>query len=191
MFTAPEAGFFGKLPAQADFVHAGLPATVITALDLWCRESLLALAPAIGPGWRDAWMVAPVWHFWLPPGGCGPHALLGAWMPGMDRVGRCYPFIACAYAPTAAALAGGAGWLEQVSAAALRCVVEDAGLDTLRAQMARPASTHALPAGPGWWTAGAPGRRPGVMGPATLPSPHMAADMIVDNASSNVSTEVR
>lgn len=188
-YKPPASGFFGKLPSQGDFVSQGLCEPTIAALDLWCHESLLSLPQTLGVGWRDAWMVAPVWHFLLPAGACGPQALLGAWMPSMDRVGRCYPFIVCAQAPDFNTLLDGGVWLEQAGEAAIRCVLQDTTLATLRLVLDAPAVRHHLPATPGWWTRGSPRCQPTRLALACLPPATQAADMIRDNAPTCISTD--
>ncbi|MBO1326501.1 type VI secretion system-associated protein TagF [Acetobacter sp. TBRC 12305] len=188
-YHPPSAGFFGKIPSQADFVRDGLCEATVAALDLWCRESLLSVARTLGPDWRDAWMVAPVWHFMLPVGACGPQALLGVWMPSMDRVGRCYPFIACAHAPGPAALLDGAVWLDRVGEAAIRCVVEDAPTATLRRVLDEPATPRHVADTPGWWTDGGPRHSPARLALACLPPAAMAAGMVRDNESSCIPTD--
>lgn len=189
-FRPPSAGFFGKLPSEADFVGHGLSEPTVAALDQWCRECLLNAGHTIGQHWRSAWMVAPVWHFALPPGACGPHALLGAWLPSMDRVGRCYPFMVCAQAPDLARLLDGGTWLERAAEAAIRSVVEDAATTTLRQILDEPAPSRHLPMAPGWWTDGGPLRCAAILERAYLPSTEQVADMIRDNDSSYVTTEV-
>lgn len=188
-YQPPSVGFFGKLPAQPDFVQSGLCEPTVAALDLWCRESLLSLAPTLGPDWRSTWMVAPVWHFMLPAGACGPQALLGAWMPSMDRVGRCYPFIVCAQAPDINGLLDGAAWLEHATEAAIRCVLEDTSPTALRVVLDEPTARHPLPDTPGWWTNGGPQCRPTRLALACLPPATQAADMVCNHEPSCISTD--
>ena len=190
-FCPPACGFFGKVPAQPDFVHQGLAESTLTALDLWCRESLLEISKLCGAHWRNLWMVAPVWSFLLPAGVWGPNALLGAWMPSMDTVGRCYPFILCACAPTLSLLTTGGAWLEQSTQAALACVVNDQPTDTLHTSLTTPAPPTPLPVALGWWTQGGPFVRPAQATTTRLPPPLLVTDKAADTPSAYSSTEVR
>ncbi|MFT9256625.1 MAG: type VI secretion system-associated protein TagF [Acetobacter sp.] len=189
-FCPAGTGFFGKLPSQGDFVRHGLCEATVAALDLWCRECLLSIMQSIGPDWRNAWMVAPVWHFALPAGACGPQALLGVWMPSMDRVGRCYPFMVCAQAPDLAPLLDGAAWLDQAAEAAICSVVDDTAVTALRHRLDEPAISRRLPAVPGWWTQGGPSRAPARFELACLPPATMAAELVCDNTFSHVPSHV-
>ncbi len=131
IFQPALTGFFGKLPARGDFLRAGLPEDVVAPLDLWCRECLTASRTALGPDWEQAWMTAPIWRFLLPPGACGARAMLGVWLPSMDKAGRHYPFMLCAVADDLAALAGGGNWLALAEAEGLAGVVEDKPHDSI------------------------------------------------------------
>lgn len=180
MFRPAVSGFFGKLPARGDFVRAGLPEAVVAALDPWCRGCLNASRAALGEGWTEAWMTAPVWRFLLPPGACGPMAVLGVWLPSMDKAGRHYPFILCALAETEVALCTGGVWLELAEAQGLAGVVEDKPHEAIAAAL----QTETLPlplAGAGWWTAGSPLVRPRQIAIASLlPPERHAASMLRD-----------
>jgi type VI secretion system protein ImpM len=179
LFQPSHTGFFGKLPARGDFVRAGLPEDFVAPLDLWCRECLVASRAALGDGWEDAWMVAPIWHFWLPPGACGPRAVLGIWMPGMDRARRLYPFMLCALAESLHDLAGGAAWASAAAQAGLACLVEDAPLEPLGPALAAPVAAAPLHA-PGWWTEGSEHVRPRRYDISGLLPPTEAGTMLRD-----------
>ncbi len=148
-------GFFGKLPARGDFVRVGLPEDFVAPLDSWCRDCLAASRRALGEGWEEAWMSAPIWRFRLPPGACGAQAVLGVWLPSMDRVGRHYPFILCALAATLAGLEQGGPWADAAEAAGLAGVVEDLPHETIAARLQQPAPTGPSPP-VGWSTMGSP-----------------------------------
>jgi type VI secretion system protein ImpM len=152
-FRTTHTGYYGKLPARGDFVRAGLPEEFVAPLDLWCRDCLIASRAALGEGWEAAWMIAPVWHFLLPPGACGRYAALGVWMPSMDRVGRHYPFMLCALGESLGDLEDGAAWLAEAEAAGLDCVIDDAPADALVARLGAPVADQPVD-GAGWWTTG-------------------------------------
>ncbi len=155
LFQPAVTGFFGKLPARGDFVRANMPEDFVAPWDEWCRSMLFASRAALADEWLEAWMEAPVWHFLLPPGACGSQAVLGVWLPSMDKVGRHFPFLACGLAASLEDLLGGGAWLQSAEAAGLAGVVEDAEQATIAAMLNAPAEISALE-GPGWWTEGSP-----------------------------------
>lgn len=181
LFQPRQVGFFGKLPARGDFVRAGLPEDFVAPLDLWCRACLTASRAALGEGWEPAWMVAPIWQFRLPPGACGPHAVLGLWMPSIDRARRHYPFMLCALADSPHDLAQGAGWLAAAEQAGLACLVDDAPPAPLATQLAAPVAEAPAPA-PGWWTDGGTHVRAQRYDISGLIPPHEAGAMLRDAA---------
>ncbi len=181
IFQPALAGFFGKLPARGDFLRAGLPEDVVAPLDLWCRDCLTTSRAALGANWEQAWMTAPIWHFLLPPGACGAKALLGVWLPSMDKAGRHYPFILAAGADDVSTLADGGNWLALAQAEGLAGVVEDKPHDAiasaLQGQMAAAPVTAR-----GWWTEGSPLVSPRHFEiPALLPAATYAGAMLRDN----------
>jgi type VI secretion system protein ImpM len=86
-------GFYGKLPARADFVGAGLRPETVGRWDAWLQQSLAAGEAAIGADWAGLFFVAPLWRFILPAGACGRFTLIGVLMPSVDAVGRCFPLM--------------------------------------------------------------------------------------------------
>jgi len=94
--ASAQIGFFGKIPSRGDFVRAGLPRSFISPWDEWLQAMLPASREALGETWQDAWMEAPIWRFLIQPGICGPDAVLGVFMPSVDRAGRYFPLtLAC------------------------------------------------------------------------------------------------
>jgi type VI secretion system protein ImpM len=102
---------------------------------------------------------------------CGPAAILGWWMPSVDRVGRHFPlmFAACCPGAEPAQIArAGTAWLDAVEEAGRAALADDLSPDELAARIPpAPDLVHApeteLPYGmiprPGaglWWTAGSP-----------------------------------
>jgi type VI secretion system protein ImpM len=123
-------GFCGKLPARGDFVSIGLPRGFVEPWHDWMQRMLAASRAALGDDWLAAWNVAPIWRFALPPGGCGPDAALGLWMPSIDRVGRQFPLTFAAVAAEsgiAALIRDDGGFLARAEAAGLDAIA--AGLD--------------------------------------------------------------
>jgi type VI secretion system protein ImpM len=179
---APSAiGYFGKLPARGDFVGAGVAEAFLAPWDGWCRGFLAASRDGLGAGWEPAWMEAPIWHFLLPAGACGPLAVLGVWLASMDRVGRHFPFAACAFAESSVDLEAGGEWLARAEAVALSGVVEDASHEDFLARLSAPVPLSLL-SGPGWWTEGSPLVQPRRLDLYGLPPLEMAAGMLRDGA---------
>ena len=84
-------GILGKLPSHGDFVRRRVPAELAEPLDAWLARAAAASREALGEGWLEAYLTAPVWRFALAAGCCGPAAAAGIWLPSVDRVGRYYP----------------------------------------------------------------------------------------------------
>lgn len=83
-------GVFGKLPARRDYVQHGVDPRLMEALDPWLQRAMAESRDALGEGWLDAWLQAPIWRFWLGRRVAGVTAL-GALMPSVDGVGRYFP----------------------------------------------------------------------------------------------------
>ena len=167
-------GFHGKIPARGDFVRAGLPGSFVAAWDGWLQEVLPFSRVELGDSWLPAWLEAPIWYFALPPGLCGPDAVLGVWMPSVDRAGRHFPLTLAAVAAGASAatlvLRDSGAWLGRAERAGLDALEYDTPPDALALQLQTSAepgavplpdavSLHALATDPDaslWWTQGAP-----------------------------------
>lgn len=87
---AESPGIFGKLPWLGDFVTRRLPHSFVEPWDDWLQRGMAATREALGDGWLDSFLTAPVWRFLLPAGSAGP-AMAGLLMPSVDRVGRYFP----------------------------------------------------------------------------------------------------
>jgi type VI secretion system protein ImpM len=86
-------GYYGKVPAKADFVGGRLRRETIERWDLWLQEALAESQRRIGDTWRDFFFAAPIWRFILPAGVFGRSNLMGILMPSVDSVGRCFPLM--------------------------------------------------------------------------------------------------
>jgi len=84
------AGLYGKLPAKRDFVAANTPRSFLDLWEPWLQGSVATSRQILGEAWRDAYLSAPIWRFWLGANFCG-EAVLGAFMPSIDGVGRYFP----------------------------------------------------------------------------------------------------
>lgn len=111
------SGYFGKVPTQGDFIARGLPRPLVDALDHWLRACVRESQRQMGQRWLDAFLVAPIWRFALPPGVAGADAVLGVMMPSVDRIGRYFPLIIAA-TPKAASMEGNSPPVEAWCAAA-------------------------------------------------------------------------
>jgi type VI secretion system protein ImpM len=164
-------GFFGKLPAQGDFVRAGLPRGTVEMWDQWLSAVLFGSQTVMGDSWRPAWMEAPVWRFALSNGMCGPDGIVGLWMPSVDRIGRYFPLMIGSCRPgdgPSLMTRGGMTWLDAAEAAGRMALADDLSPDELAARIPpAPGLVHVpetnLPYGmvprPGaglWWTEGSP-----------------------------------
>ena len=105
--VGPPAGYFGKVPSHGDFVCHRLDRCVRDGLDAWLSASLRASQARLGEAWLNAYLVAPLWRFAISAGVCGPQALMGVMMAGVDRVGRYFPLVLAAPLPDAG---GGMSW---------------------------------------------------------------------------------
>jgi type VI secretion system protein ImpM len=88
-------GLFGKLPAKRDFIAYGAPRRFLDVWEPWMQASMATSRQTMGEPWQDAFRSAPIWRFWLGAG-VGGNAVLGAFMPSVDGVGRYFPLTAFA-----------------------------------------------------------------------------------------------
>lgn len=154
--TVASVGFFGKIPARGDFVRAGLPRSFTDPWDAWLEAVIAGSREVLGKRWLPAWMEAPIWHFALPAGQCGPAPVLGVWMPSVDAAGRHFPLT---LARVGALPADQAGWLAAAEEAGLRALQEDLPPEEIARLLASPAETVAAADAVEvafWWTEGSP-----------------------------------
>jgi type VI secretion system protein ImpM len=81
---------FGKLPAKRDFVAVGMPRELLRFWEEWLQGGLSASQQALGADWRQIYLHAPIWRFWLGRSHLGSE-VMGALMPSLDGVGRYFP----------------------------------------------------------------------------------------------------
>lgn len=133
-------GLFGKLPSTGDFVRERLPLSFVEPWDAWLQEGMVASRADLGACWLDRYLVAPVWHFVLAAGVCGPQPVAGVLLPSVDSVNRHFPLTLAVLLPEAwrpfAALAGLAGWFARAEALALDCLDPAMPLTDLAARLA-------------------------------------------------------
>jgi type VI secretion system protein ImpM len=184
-------GFCGKIPARGDFVRAGLPLAFADPWDRWMERMLWASRSALDAEWLPAWLEAPVWRFALTPGVCGPDAVIGLWMPSVDRIGRYYPLTIAAVASNTdapALIRRGRGLLDAAERAGRKAVEQELAPDQLAAHLAAAAAPPAAPAtdpslcprrGGLWWTEGAPRVAASVFASTGLPDENTFSTMLV------------
>jgi type VI secretion system protein ImpM len=185
-------GFHGKIPARGDFVRAGLPRAFTDPWDGWMQQMLAASRSVLGEAWLPAWLEAAIWRFALTPGICGPDAVIGVWMPSVDRVGRYYPLSLAAVTPNADSptlVRYGGGFLAAAEWAGRDAVENELTPDELfvrlAAAIAAPTSGSGAdpascpPEGGLWWTDGAPRVSAGVFTTVGLPDEDTFSSMLV------------
>ena len=119
------SGVFGKLPARADFIARGLPASFTDPWHAWLVRGLTAARRELAADFERAYTAAPVWRFVVPPGACGPAPAAGVLLPSMDAVGRLFPLTLGAVSSSlmpSLALAATLSWFD---------MLEEAGRDAL------------------------------------------------------------
>lgn len=87
-------GYFGKVPAAADFVFHGLP---MRTCDLWAdhmAEWLAVSREMVGDDWTERFLTSPVWRFVISKNVIGPQCWVGVLAGSIDSVGRTFPFTA-------------------------------------------------------------------------------------------------
>lgn len=84
-------GFFGKRPAERDFVFEGLPARVTDAWANIVSNWLHACTTAAPQTWHNAYFSAPVWRFALPANHLDERAWIGLVAGSADTMGRTFP----------------------------------------------------------------------------------------------------
>lgn len=133
-------GAFGKMPGMGDFFRLNLPADFIEPWDAWIQQVLLSGRAALGEGWQEAYMSAPIWRFSLSAGQMGPRGILGIMMPSVDRVGRQFPLtLAMPLAPGIPALDAHFTNMEtfaELEAVALDALENDLSREALEAELA-------------------------------------------------------
>jgi type VI secretion system protein ImpM len=189
-------GFHGKIPGRGDFVQAGLPRAFTDPWDSWMQRMVAASRAVLGEAWRSAWLEAAVWRFVLSSGICGPGAVIGLWMPSVDRVGRYFPLTLAAVArdaDTRGLLREGGGFLAAAEDAGRDALENDLPPDELAVRLGAamgvpPTNAGADPSlcpadGGLWWTKGAPLVSAGAFASGGLPDENTFVGMLVSCSS--------
>ncbi len=139
-------------------MRVNLPEDFVAPWDQWCREMMAASREELGDEWDAAWMEAPVWNYLMPPGRCGAQAVLGVWLPSVDKVGRRFPLTLCALAESGLDLEDGALWLQRAQEAGVAGIVEDVAHEDVMERLLAACEDMKTPenGAPLWWTEGSP-----------------------------------
>lgn len=133
-----ETGFFGKVRTHGDFVARRLPAVFIEPWDRSVQAGMLEARSRYGAQWLPLYLNAPVWCFALGGTLCGDEAWAGVLMPGVDRVGRYFPFtLARPMAPASLAnwLRGAQAWFDAAVELALSTLAPSFDLERFDEQV--------------------------------------------------------
>ena len=84
------AGLFGKLPAKRDFIGMNASRRFLEAWEPWLQAGVATSKQMLGDRWIETYNRAPIWRYWLGADFCG-EAMIGAFMPSVDGVGRAFP----------------------------------------------------------------------------------------------------
>jgi type VI secretion system protein ImpM len=127
------AGYFGKVPSDGDFVLDGLPNDFVGPWQEWVQLALGHSRRQLADSWLDAYLTSPVWYFALAPSLCGDRSWAGVLMPSVDADGRYFPLtIAAPLAPEARLFdifAMAADWFGAAENLARSCLSNDFALD--------------------------------------------------------------
>ncbi|KQR73593.1 hypothetical protein ASG35_21635 [Burkholderia sp. Leaf177] len=86
-------GFYGKVRTHGDFVGRGLSHEFVVQWDAWLQRGLLTAQHHLGDAWLQDFLGMPLWCFAMKPGVIDDAAYAGVLMPGIDAVGRYFPFV--------------------------------------------------------------------------------------------------
>jgi type VI secretion system protein ImpM len=141
MSESYETGWYGKLPANGDFVTRRLPAAFIEPWDAWLNAMIAGSRERLGAEWREAFLSAPVWRFVLAPGVIGPQGWAGLIMPSVDSVGRYFPLTVASGLPQVsldpvATLVRAHHWYAEVEPVVSVALSPESELGTFDAQLA-------------------------------------------------------
>ena len=95
-------GLFGKYPGKRDFLALNLPRGVADVIEPWLQKAVAISRERLGRRWQDYYFIHPIWSFRLGAGITGSDCI-GALMPSVDGVGRCFPLCILAHAPAGTA----------------------------------------------------------------------------------------
>ncbi|MBA3446576.1 MAG: type VI secretion system-associated protein TagF [Pseudaminobacter sp.] len=83
-------GVYGKLPQKRDFIALNVPRGVLEPFEAWLQSAVAASRAELGAAWRDHYLIAPIWRFWIGADILGA-VCTGSMVPSVDGVGRFFP----------------------------------------------------------------------------------------------------
>jgi type VI secretion system protein ImpM len=90
-------GLYGKLASKRDFIALSTPREFLAVWEPWIQGAVSASMLRLGAEWKPTFLMAPIWRFWLGSDLCGA-AVIGAFMPSLDGIGRYFPLTVFALA---------------------------------------------------------------------------------------------
>lgn len=85
--------WFGKLPAEGDFIGRRLPGPVARKVEGWITAGLESLAGGHPEDWTERYAAAPRWSFVMNGGVWSDAGVIGCVAPSGDRFGRRVPLV--------------------------------------------------------------------------------------------------
>lgn len=145
-------GLFGKLPMKRDFISVDAPREFLQVWEPWLQGGIAASRISLGAGWREAFLSAPIWRFWLGADHCG-FPIIGTFMASVDGVGRFFPLTAIAYGDAADAFEppsqnSQSAWFAEVEELLLGALEDGAVYETFLEKLAALPMPARIPAPP-------------------------------------------
>jgi type VI secretion system protein ImpM len=148
-----QIGLYGKLPTKRDFIAVAVTRPWLAIWEPWMQGGLSASQAILRDDWRDVYLRAPIWRFWLGQDICGGTAM-GAFMPSVDGVGRYFPLTVVAQAQPPEAMPPPEldpqdSWFAQAEDMLLAALDSDRSYDDVTAALGRiPSPLDLLAASP-------------------------------------------
>ena len=150
-----DAGFYGKVRTHGDFVGRGLAAAFVDRWDAWLQRGLLGARERHAGGWLERYLEMPVWRFSAPPSVIDDCACTGVLMPGIDAVGRYFPFV-IARQIESGACAVDSRWHDEACELALSTLAASFSLEAFEPKLAalrdEPIALAPCEGASVWWT---------------------------------------
>jgi type VI secretion system protein ImpM len=144
-------GIFGKLPQKRDFIALNVPRAVLEPFETWLQSAVAASRNELGDDWRDHYLVAPIWRFWIGSDIFGVDCA-GSLVPSVDKVGRFFPLTILYAAEEGQSIVAPPfdpldAWYSAIEERLLSCLQENAEIDVSRLTdgLSAPRSAVAVP----------------------------------------------
>ncbi|WP_250517077.1 type VI secretion system-associated protein TagF [Caballeronia sp. INDeC2] len=149
------AGFYGKVRTHGDFVGRGLSDVFVERWDAWLQHGLLAARKRHPDDWLERYLAMPVWRFCASASVVDECACAGVLMPGIDAVGRYFPFV-IAQRIDGESRPGASSWHDEACALALSTLAPSFSLTVFEKQLTvlrtQPFYSVHYDGGSAWWT---------------------------------------